>query len=86
MVGSYVVHHVTKDSRMDTTPSYCSNGYPISRVLTVAPGPASGEDRSLQVGPKLDCRLVCCFRALASIITVSPPLVTPSATPVLAAD
>jgi hypothetical protein len=23
------------DSRMDTTPSYCSNGYPIFRVLTV---------------------------------------------------
>jgi hypothetical protein len=39
---------------MDTTPSYYSNGYPISRVPTVAPGPASGEDTSLQVGPKLD--------------------------------
>jgi hypothetical protein len=35
VVGSCVVRHATKDSRMDTAPSYCSNGYPISRVLTV---------------------------------------------------
>jgi hypothetical protein len=34
VVGSCVVRHATKDRRMDTTPSYCSNGYPISRVLT----------------------------------------------------
>jgi hypothetical protein len=34
VVGLCVVRHMTKDSRMDTTPSYCSNGYPISRVLT----------------------------------------------------
>jgi hypothetical protein len=86
VVGSSVVRHATKDSHMDTTPSYCSNGYPIFRVLTMAPGPASGEDTSLQVGPKLDCRLVCCFRALAGVITASPPLVTPSATLVPAAD
>jgi hypothetical protein len=33
VVGSCVVHHATKDSRMDIAPSYCSNGYPISRVL-----------------------------------------------------
>jgi hypothetical protein len=86
VVGSCVVRHATKDSRLDTTPSYCSNGYPISRVLTVAPGPASGEDTSLQVGPKLDCRLVCFFRALAGVITASPPSVTPSATPIPAVD
>jgi hypothetical protein len=54
VVGSGTIRHVTKDSRMDTIPSYCSNEYPISRVLTVAPGPASREDTSLQVGPKLD--------------------------------
>ena len=36
MVGSGTVRHATKDSRMDTAPSYCSNGYPISRVLTTA--------------------------------------------------
>jgi hypothetical protein len=34
VVGSCVVRHVTKDSRMDTTPSYYNNVYPISRVLT----------------------------------------------------
>jgi hypothetical protein len=34
VVGSCVVRHVTKDSRVDTTHFYCSNGYPISRVLT----------------------------------------------------
>jgi hypothetical protein len=33
---------------------YSSRGYPSFRVLTVAPGPTSGEDASLQVGPKLD--------------------------------
>jgi hypothetical protein len=86
MVGSCVVRHATKDSRMDTEPSYCSNGYPFSRVLTVAPGPASGEDTSLQVGPKLDCRLVFFFCALADVITASPPSVTPTATLVPAAD
>jgi hypothetical protein len=52
----------------------------------VAPGPASGEDTSLQVGPKLDHRLACCFRALTDVITASPSLVTTTATPVLAAD
>jgi hypothetical protein len=34
VVGSGTVCHATKDSRMDTAPSYCSYGYPISRVLT----------------------------------------------------
>jgi hypothetical protein len=52
----------------------------------VAPGPASGEDTSLQVGPKLDHRLAHCFRALTDIIIASPSLVTPTVTPVLAAD
>jgi hypothetical protein len=52
VVGSGTVRHATKDSRMDTAPSYCSNGYPCSRVLIVAFGPASGEDTSLQVGAK----------------------------------
>jgi hypothetical protein len=84
--GSGAVHRVTRDSRMDTAPSYCSNGYPCSRVLTVALGPASGEDTSLQVGPKLVCRLARCFYALADIILASPPSVTPTATPVPTAD
>jgi hypothetical protein len=71
---------------MDSTPSYCSKGYPCFRVPTVAPRPASGEDTSLQVGPKLDWRLARCFRALADVITASPPSVTPTVTSVPAAD
>jgi hypothetical protein len=86
VVGSGVVRHATKDSRMDAAPSYCSNGYPCSRVPTVAPGLASGEDTSLQARPKLDCRLARCFRAPAVVITASPPSVTPTAAPVPAAD
>jgi hypothetical protein len=54
VVGSGAVWHMTRDSRMDSTPSYCSKGYSYFRVPTVAPRPASGEDMSLQVGPKLD--------------------------------
>jgi hypothetical protein len=86
VVGTGTVYRVTKNSRMDIAPSYYSNGYPFSRILTVTPGPASGEDTSLQVGPKLDCRLVRCFCALAGEITASPPLNTPTATHVPAAD
>jgi hypothetical protein len=54
MVGSGVVRHATRDSRVDTAPSCCGKGYPCFRVPIVAPGLASGEDTSLQVGPKLD--------------------------------
>jgi hypothetical protein len=54
VVGSGVVPHATRDSHAGTVPSYCSKGYPCSRVPTVAPGPTSGEDTSLQVGLKLD--------------------------------
>jgi hypothetical protein len=54
-------------------------------VPTVAPGPASGEETSLQVGPKLDWRLARCFCVLADKITASPPLVMPTVTPVLVA-
>jgi hypothetical protein len=53
VVGSGAVHHATRDSRAGTVSSHCSKGYPCFRVLTVAPGPASGEETSLQVGPKL---------------------------------
>jgi hypothetical protein len=48
-----LLYHATKDSRVGTASSYCSKGYPSFRVPTVAPGPTSGEDTSLQVGPKL---------------------------------
>jgi hypothetical protein len=54
VVWSGAACHATRDSRVGTTPSYCSRGYPYFRVPTVAPGPTSGEDTSLQVGPKLD--------------------------------
>jgi hypothetical protein len=39
-------YHATKDSRMGIASLYSSKGY-------LAPGPTSGEDASLQVGPKL---------------------------------
>jgi hypothetical protein len=69
-----------------TAPSHYSKGYPCFKVPTVAPGPASGEDTSLQVGPKLECRLARRFRVFADVITASPPSVTPTATSVPAAD
>jgi hypothetical protein len=84
--GSGAVHHATRDSRAGTVSPHCSKGYPCPRVLTVAPGTASGEETSLQVGPKLDCRLARRFRAFAVVITASPPLVTLTTTPVPAAD
>jgi hypothetical protein len=49
-------YHATKDSRVATASLYSSKGYPSFRVPTVAPEPTSGEDASLQVGPKLVLR------------------------------
>jgi hypothetical protein len=46
-------YHATKDSRMGIASLYSSKGYPSFRVPIVALGPTSGEDASLQVGPKL---------------------------------
>jgi hypothetical protein len=86
VVGSGVIYHATRDSRMGTVPSHCSKGYPYFRVPTVAPGPISGEDTSLQVGPKPGWRLVRRFRAFADVITASPPSVMPTATSVPASD
>jgi hypothetical protein len=86
VVGSGAVHHATRDSRAGTVSSYCSKGYPCFRVPTVAPKPTSGEDTSLQVGPKLGWRSGHRFCALADVITASPPLVMPTVTPVPAAD
>jgi hypothetical protein len=57
VVGSGAVYHVTRGSRMGTAPSHCSKGYPCFRVPIVAPGPTSGEDASLQVGPTLVLRV-----------------------------
>jgi hypothetical protein len=53
VVESGAVHYVTRDSRVGTASSCCIKGYPYFRVPTVAPGPTSGEDTSLQVGQKL---------------------------------
>jgi hypothetical protein len=50
-------YHATKGSRVGTASSYSSKGYPSFRVPIVALGPTSGEDESLQVGPKLVLRL-----------------------------
>jgi hypothetical protein len=86
VVGSGAVYHATRDSRVGIASSYCSKGYPCFRVPTVAPGPTSGEDTSLQVGPKLDWRLVRRFRAFADVITANPPSVMPTAMSVPAAD
>jgi hypothetical protein len=59
MAWSHVqlLYHATKDSRTGTASSYSSKGYPSFRVPTVASGSTSGEDASLQVGPKLVLRL-----------------------------
>jgi hypothetical protein len=54
-------YHATIDSRMGAVLLYSSRGYPCFRVPTVAPGPTSGEDASLQVGPKLVLRLNMAF-------------------------
>jgi hypothetical protein len=53
VVGSGVVCHVTRDSRMDSMPSYCSKGYPCFRVPTVAPGPPQGRIRACRWGQSL---------------------------------
>jgi hypothetical protein len=52
-----LLYHATKDIRVGTASSYSSKGYPSFKVPTVAPGPTSMEDASLQVGPKLVLRL-----------------------------
>jgi hypothetical protein len=46
-------YHATKNNRVGTASLYSSKGYPSFRVPTVALGPTSGENASLQVGPKL---------------------------------
>jgi hypothetical protein len=56
-----LLYHTTRDSRASTVFLYGSKGYPCSRVLIVAPGPTSGEDASLQVGPKLELRLIVAY-------------------------
>jgi hypothetical protein len=52
----------------------------------VAPGPASGKDASLQVGPESDWRLACCSCASVDAITAGPPMVTSTASPIPTVD
>jgi hypothetical protein len=52
----------------------------------MAPGPASGEDVSLQVVPESDWRLDRCSRAPVAAITAGPPMAMPTAAPIPTAD
>jgi hypothetical protein len=60
VAGPGATLRVTWRYRMGTVSSYCRRGYPLFRVPTVAPRPASGEDTSLQVGPESGCLLLLC--------------------------
>jgi hypothetical protein len=52
----------------------------------VAPGPASGEDASLQVGPESDWGLDRCSCVPVAAITASPPMAMPTTMPIPTAD
>jgi hypothetical protein len=52
----------------------------------VAPGPASGEDASQQVGPESDWRLDRCSCAPVAAITVGPPMAMLTVVPIPTAD
>jgi hypothetical protein len=52
----------------------------------VAPGPASEEDVSLQVGPESDWWLACCTCAPVDVISTGLPMVMSSALPIPMAD
>jgi hypothetical protein len=86
LVGSGTVLRVARRRRMGAVSSCCRRGYPCFRVPTVAPGPASGEDASLQVGPESDWRLDRCFRAHVAAITTGPPMTMPTVVPIPTAD
>jgi hypothetical protein len=80
VVGSGTVYRATIDSRAGTVPPYYSKGYPCFRVPIVAPGPTSGEDTSLQVGPKLvSCiDVVLTHPLLIRVSSPSAPKVAPT--------
>ena len=52
----------------------------------MAPGSASGEDASLQVGPESDWRLDRSSCAPVATITAGPPMAMPTAMPIPTAD
>jgi hypothetical protein len=85
VVGSGVVHHATRDSRVGTISSCCSKGYPCFRVPTVAPGPPQGRTRACGWGQSLIVNLRA-TSVLADVITASLPSIMPTATFVPAAD
>jgi hypothetical protein len=58
----------------------------ISSPTSVAPGPALGEDASLQVGPESDWRLACCSCVPVDAFTAGPPMVMQTATPIPTVD
>jgi hypothetical protein len=86
VVGSGAALRATWRCRTGAASSYCRRGYPCFKVPTVALGPASGEDVSLQVGPKLDLRLVRCSCVPTGVITAGPPMVMLTATPIPTVD
>jgi hypothetical protein len=71
---------------MGAASSCCRRGYPQFRVPTVAPGPSSGGDTILLVGPKSYWRLACCSCAPVDAVAVGPPMVTPTAMPIFMVD
>jgi hypothetical protein len=52
----------------------------------VAPGPASGGDTILLVGPESYWWLACCSCAPVDAVAAGPPMVTPTAMPVFTVD
>jgi hypothetical protein len=71
---------------MGAVSSCCRRGYPCFRVPTVAPGPALGQDASLQVGPESDWWLDRCFSAPVAAITAGAPMTTPTVVSIPTAD
>jgi hypothetical protein len=61
-------------------------GTPDSGYRQWPPSPPQRRKRAYRWGQKLDWRSACCFYALADTIIVSPPLVTPTVTPIPVAD
>jgi hypothetical protein len=52
----------------------------------VAPGPTSGGDTILLLGPESYWRLACCFCVPVDAVAAGPPMVTPTAMPVFMVD
>jgi hypothetical protein len=77
---SGAVLHAARDSRAVPRLYTVVRGTPVSGYRQWPPGPPQGRIRALQVGPKPGWRLARRFRALADVISASPPSVTPTAT------